>query len=130
MKKKHDLMSGQETVVVLGASDKSDRYSNKAIKMLMEYGHRVIPIHPRLDEIESLEVKPDLKAVDTPVDTLTMYVGPKRSLAMIDDILALKPKRVILNPGTESSELEKALDKAHIPYLEACTLVMLRTGQY
>jgi hypothetical protein len=124
------MKAGKETVVVLGASDKSDRYSNKAIKMLTEYGHRVIPIHPRLKEIENLEVKPDLKAVDTPVDTLTMYVGPQRSLAMKEDILALKPGRVIFNPGAESPELEKALDEAHIPCLEACTLVMLRTGQY
>ncbi len=124
------MKAGQETVVVLGASNKSDRYSNKAIKMLTEYGHRVIPIHPKLKDIEGLEVKPDLKSVNTDVDTLTMYVGPQRSFKMINDILALNPKRVIFNPGAESSELEKALDQKHIPWVEACTLVMLRTGQY
>lgn len=124
------MSSKQETVVVLGASNKSDRYSNMAVKMLREHGHRVIPIHPKLKEIEGLQVKPDLKAVEGEVDTLTMYVGAKRSQGMIADIVALNPKRVIFNPGAESAELEKALDKAHIPCLKACTLVMLRTGQY
>lgn len=122
--------SKKETVVVLGASNKSDRYSNMAIKMLMEYGHHVIPIHPKLKEIEGLQVKPDLKSVEGEVDTLTMYVGAKRSQGMIADIVALNPRRVIFNPGAESVELEKALDEAHIPCLKACTLVMLRTGQY
>lgn len=120
----------QENVVVLGASDKKDRYSYKAIKMLAEYGHRVIPIHPKLKDIEGVEVKADLNSVGRSVDTLTMYVGPQRSAKLIDDILALKPKRVIFNPGAESPEVEKALDEAHIPYVEACTLVMLRTGQF
>lgn len=124
------MSSKQETVVVLGASNKSDRYSNMAIKMLREHGHRVIPIHPKLKEIEDLQVKHDLKSVEDEVDTLTMYVGEKRSQGMIADIVALNPKRVIFNPGAESAELEKALDKAHIPYLKACTLVMLRTDQY
>jgi hypothetical protein len=37
---------------------------------------------------------------------------------------------VILNPGAESRELERALHDARIPYEHACTLVLLRTGQF
>ncbi|PKN32809.1 MAG: CoA-binding protein, partial [Deltaproteobacteria bacterium HGW-Deltaproteobacteria-20] len=47
-----------------------------------------------------------------------------------DAILALRPGRVILNPGTESAALEQALTEAGIPWAHACTLVMLRTGQF
>jgi hypothetical protein len=49
---------------------------------------------------------------------------------MQDAILALRPGRVILNPGTESPALEQALTTAGIPWQHACTLVMLRTGQF
>jgi hypothetical protein len=42
----------------------------------------------------------------------------------------MKPGRVIFNPGTENPELMEMLDAAGIPYLEACTLVMLRAGQF
>jgi hypothetical protein len=63
-------------------------------------------------------------------DTLTLYVGPQRSAPMIEDIRRLAPKRVIFNPGTESPELTAALDRAGIPHVEACTLVMLQTGQF
>jgi len=42
----------------------------------------------------------------------------------------LKPGRVIFNPGTENSELVERLEGNDILVEEACTLVLLRTGQF
>lgn len=119
-----------QTVAVLGASHKPERYSNKAVRMLKEYGHVVIPVTPGRAVIEELPVAQELGSIEGKVDTLTMYVGPERSAQLQDAILALKPGRVILNPGTESPALEQALTEAGIPWQHACTLVMLRTGQF
>ena len=119
-----------QTVAVLGASNNPDRYSNMAIRRLRDAGHRVIPVNPALDEIEGLAVAKSLGEIKDPVDTLTLYVGPQRSVPMIDDILRLAPNRVVFNPGTESEELAAALDEANIPHVNACTLVMLQTGQF
>lgn len=115
---------------VLGASPKSDRYSNKAIRMLRDYGHEVIPVHPTLKQIEGLNVVASINAIQQPVDTLTLYVGPDRSEAMTADILALRPRRVIMNPGSESDNLKVKLSEAGVEVVEGCTLVMLRTGQF
>ncbi len=120
----------KETVAVLGASVKAERYSNKAIKLLQSKGHRVIPIHPAIPEIEGETAVPRLSAVTEAVDTLTLYVGPDRSTQLLDEIVDLKPGRVILNPGTESDLLEARLEEAGIPFERACTLVLLRTGQF
>lgn len=117
-------------VVVLGASPNRDRYANMAQRNLMEAGHEVVPVNPGHTEIEGVPAVASLKEVEGPVDTVTVYVGPARIGPLIDDIVALKPARVILNPGAESPELEASLDKHGIAYLEACTLVMLRTGQF
>lgn len=119
-----------QTVAVLGASHKPERYSNQAVRMLLEYGHNVIPVTPGRKEIEGLPVAPTLADIDRPVDTLTLYVGPERSAQLLDAIVALKPGRVILNPGTESEPLQAVLDQAGIPWQHACTLVLLRTGQF
>lgn len=120
----------QHRVVVLGASNKSHRYSNQAIRMLLEYGYHVIPVHPRLELIESCVVKHQLSQVVQPVDTLTLYVGPERSETMIDDIIALNPGRVIFNPGTESQALETRLFDKGIAFTRDCTLVMLEQGRF
>lgn len=123
-------MATIENVVVLGASPDRERYSNKAMQMLAGYGHRVIPVSPVYTAIDGKPVLPDLGAVDVPVDTLTLYLSPKRLLPIAGDIVRLRPKRVIFNPGTETPELQAALTAAGIAWEEACTLVMLRSGQF
>lgn len=119
-----------ERVVVLGASPKLDRYSNKAVKLLLEHGYSVVPVHPVASEIEGLPVASALSAVHDPVDTLTVYLSPTLSDSLQDDILALKPRRVIFNPGTEHPPLKAALEQEGIRTEEACTLVLLNTGQF
>ena len=122
-----------ENVVILGASDKEERYSYKALKMLEEHGHRPFPVHPGLGEIEGHKCYKDLKEAKEAageVDTLTMYVNSKISTGLTDDILALKPGRVIFNPGTENDELEEKLASSGVGVERACTLVLLRTAQY
>ncbi len=118
-------------VVVLGATAKPERYANQAIRLLREKGiSPITPVHPKLAVSEGLPVTNKLSEVPQPVDTLTLYVGSARLEPMIDDILAIKPGRVIFNPGTESPTLQQALNTADIPWEEACTLVLLRTGQF
>ena len=119
-----------ENVIVIGASNNEERYSNKAMKMLLEYGHNPIPVAPTVDTV--MDRKAYAKAADVPgpIDTVTLYVGPKRQEGLIDQILELKPKRVIFNPGTENPDEYDRLSAAGIEPMEACTLVLLRTGQF
>lgn len=119
-----------ERVVVVGASNNPERYSNKAMKMLAEYGHEPLPVAPAVAEVEGHPAVASLTEVSGPVDTVTMYVGPARQGELLDAIVALKPRRVIFNPGTENPEAYARLDAAGIAHLEACTLVLLRTGQF
>ena len=118
------------TVAVLGASPKPERYSNQAVRLLLEHGHRVIPIHPIIKAIEGLPVSASLSDVAEGIDTLTIYVSPALSTPLTDDILALHPRRVIFNPGTENPTLNAVLTEAGIDIEEACTLVLLNTGQF
>ena len=120
----------QQRVVVLGASHKPERYSNQAIRLLREHGHEVIPVHPKLVEAEGIPVANSLDVIGGKVDVLTMYIGAERSSQIAEAILKLQPGRVIFNPGSENAELEAHLQAAGIPSEHACTLVLLRTGQF
>jgi predicted CoA-binding protein len=122
-----------EVVAVLGASSDTTRYSYKAIQMLKEYGHLPVPIHPRETEVLGYKVLPDIKELvkqAKKIDTLTMYVNPALSTKYQQDIIDLKPKRVIFNPGSENPGLEKVLTDNGILVEEACTLVLLKTNQF
>ena len=124
-------MTGKQKVVVLGASKNPDRYSNKAILMLRENGHEVIPVHPVETEIEGIKVINKLEQLQPgSVDTITFYVSPHLSSSLEEVIINLKPSRVIFNPGSENPKLIDSLPKAGIEVIQACTLVMLRTNQF
>ncbi len=64
------------------------------------------------------------------IDTVTLYLNPLHQKPYYDYIMSLKPRRIIFNPGAENEELERIAAKEGIDVLEACTLVMLSTGQY
>tara|TARA_Y100001970_G_C13942446_1_gene703900 strand:+ start:418 stop:786 length:369 start_codon:yes stop_codon:yes gene_type:complete len=120
----------KENVVILGASNNPNRYSHMALVQLLENGHNPILINPRLDSIDGFKCFPLLKNVEEEIDTLTIYVNPEISNSLSQEILALKVKRIIFNPGSENEALYEPLRKSGIEVIEACTLVMLRTGQF
>ncbi len=121
---------GNSTVVVLGASPKRNRYSNMAVRRLKEHGYNVIPVNPAYDSVEGIDTVPRLSDIRGSVDTLTVYVNSYQVEKNSEEILNLAPGRVIFNPGSESSTVMEQLENRGIPHLEACTLVMLGTGQF
>ncbi len=119
-----------ETVAVLGASPKPDRYAYRAMQMLRQFGHRAIPVNPALPEILGETCYSKLTDVPDRIDTITMYLGKQRSDPLMDEIIAAKPKRIIMNPGAENDELARKAEAAGIEPVYDCTLVMLQTGSF
>ncbi|MDC0609172.1 CoA-binding protein [Vibrio sp.] len=119
-----------ETVAILGASNKPDRYAFLAQSLLQEHGHTVVPINPKEKEINGVSCFTSLAEYSGKLDTVTLYVGPNILSGLVSEIIQAKPTRVIMNPGTESESAKQQLISAGIKVEEACTLVLLRTGQY
>ncbi len=119
-----------QRVAVIGASDDPERYSYRAIELLRRHGHVVLPVTPKDIALPGLEVYRSLGQVPPPVDTVTLYVNPQVLETLAAGIIAASPKRVIFNPGTEHPALAERFRKSGIETLEACTLVLLSTGQF
>lgn len=116
-------------VAVIGASNKSDRYSYKAVMALKEKGHIVFPVHPRIKEIEGMPVVSSIADLPSGIDIMTMYVSAEVSSKMADQVIDKHPKCVIFNPGAENQDLAAKLHAQGIEVKNACTLVLLKTGQ-
>lgn len=116
------------TTLILGASPKSDRYSNMAAHSLIRNGYDIVALGARESEgdFKITSGMPELENIDT----VTLYLNPKRQEQYFNYIISLKPRRVIFNPGTENRELEQLLEKNGIESEIACTLVLLNTRQY
>ncbi|WP_316830994.1 CoA-binding protein [Pedobacter aquatilis] len=115
--------------LIIGASPDPSRYAYKAAHMLTRFNHEIVNVGIKRGEVAGVEIeKPG--NIHSDIDTITLYIGPDLQTQYHDYIINTKPKRVIFNPGTENDELEKLLDANGIEPVEACTLVLLSTGQY
>ena len=117
-------------VAVLGASPKTERYSNQAVRLLAQSGYQPIPVNPAFSEIEGFACVPRVGEIAQPIHTVTLYLGAERSTPLIDEIVAAHPERIIMNPGAENDALSEAASSVGIEVVEGCTLVMLRTGLF
>jgi predicted CoA-binding protein len=117
--------------VIIGATTNQSRYAYLAAEMLQEYKQEFVPVSIKRGSVLGKEIL-DLRSQPSieNVDTITLYINPQHQKEWYDYFFKLKPKRVIFNPGTENPELEKSLENKGIQALEACTLVMLRSGQF
>lgn len=115
--------------LVIGASDNPARYSNMAIKLLRKYGQDVIAVGRKKTMVGDVPVEKETQVRDD-IDTITLYLNPTHQQEYYDYFLALQPRRIIFNPGTENDELERLASEQGIQCDEACTLVLLSTGQY
>lgn len=113
----------------MGASLKEDRYSNRAIRALRQHGHPVVAVGLREGKVKDVSL---VKAIppETHVDTVTMYLNEGNQAEWEDQLIALRPRRIIFNPGARNPAFAKKAEAAGIETLEACTLVMLGTGQF
>jgi predicted CoA-binding protein len=121
-------MSDKPTLVI-GASENPERYSNKAIRMLRKHGHTVTAVGKHGGKVEDVPFAEQIPEGLHP-DTVTLYVNPAVQKEYYDKVIALKPNRVIFNPGAENSEFEALLRSNNIEPVEACTLVLLSTNQF
>ncbi len=116
-------------VLVIGASLNKERYSNKAICLLKQYNHKVYAYGLKSGIVCQTSIDTELINYQG-IDTITMYVNPKRQEVLYAYLIGLKPRRIIFNPGTENPAFYDLLEKNNIFYEQACTLVLLGTNQF
>ena len=124
------------TTLILGASGNPQRYANKAQKQLIQNAHQVVLVSPKGGVIDGINCHSSIGDLVSnskfvpDIDTVTLYVNPTILAQLLDDIVKLKPRRVIFNPGTESNEASNVFASHNIEVVEACTLVLLTLGTY
>ena len=122
-------MGSTKKTLVLGASSNPSRYSYLALNRLVHYGHPTVAVGRRKTAVAGVDIEKEKVPFEN-VDTVTLYLNPTNQKEYYNYIISLKPKRIIFNPGTENEELYRLARENNIQTMEACTLVLLSTGQY
>lgn len=99
--------------------------------MLLDAGHEVELLGKRDGQIQGVNIEKEVNHLQPgEIDTVTLYVNPTHQEEYKEMIEALKPKRVIFNPGTVNPAWMEVLESKGIAVEAACTLVLLSTHQY
>ncbi len=128
MTPRNEIMKNKKTVV-LGATTKPEKYAYLAITKLVEKGHSVLAIGQNAGEVAGVKIYTKQIPLAN-IDTVTLYLNPKRQVDYYNYIIETKPKRVIFNPGTENPQFYQLLESNGIKVEVGCTLVLLATNQY
>lgn len=115
--------------LILGASANPERYSFLALHRLHNTGHEVVAIGKRKATVNGVVIDTEKRPYSN-VHTVTLYLNADHQKEYYQYILSLHPKRIIFNPGAENKELQQLAAENKIRTMDACTLVLLSTGQY
>ncbi len=116
--------------LVLGASNKSHRYSKMALELLQKKGIKVVAIGSSESKVGEVKIQKYIPKDLHYIDTVSIYLNSSKLQQYKGTIIKLNPRRVIFNPGVNDPEFQIELSKNGIEVLNACTLVMLQTNQY
>lgn len=120
----------KKITLVLGASTKLGRHALLAAEKLQSKGIEIELLGKKEGKVGTIEIKTNIEEISTKIDTVTIYLGKNNQIEYEDFLIKMRPNRVIFNPGSENFILQEKLKAQGTEVLEACTLVMLSTGQY
>ncbi|MDX5319711.1 MAG: CoA-binding protein, partial [Bacteroidota bacterium] len=86
--------------LIIGASPNPGRYAYLAASLLREKGFEFIPFGVKKGEVFGQTILNEFPD-SSEIHTVTLYINPELQKQYYDQILALRPKRIIFNPGTE-----------------------------
>ena len=119
----------KNVTLVIGASTNPNRYSNIAIRRLIDKEIQIAALGIRKGTVCGVVIDVENKNYKN-IDTVTLYLNPKRQEQYYNYIINLNPRRVIFNPGTENIAFVKLLQDNNIESEIACMLVLLSTNQF
>jgi predicted CoA-binding protein len=111
---------------VVGLSPKPTRPSHGVASYLQRAGYTIIPVRPTGREILGEPVQPDLRAAAAagPIDIVDIFRRPEFVPALLDDLLAVRPRLVWMQVGVRDDATAQRLEASGIPVvMDRCLAV-------
>lgn len=123
-------MTAEKTIAIIGASANPAKWSHKAVMTYLQAGWKVFPVNPFEREVAGLQTYPSVR--DIPLDRLdrvSVYLPPRRGLAVLEDIASKQVGELFINPGAESDELVCKAQGLGLEPILACSILAVRRNE-
>ena len=120
------LLRTSRRIAVVGLSRKPHRASHIVAEYLQRAGYRIVPVHPAGGVTLGEPVHADLRsaAATGPLDIVDIFRRSEFIPALLDDLLAVRPRLVWMQFGVEHADTARQLEAAGIPVvMDRCLAV-------
>jgi len=120
------ILRSARRVAVVGLSPKPERPSHGVASYLQRAGYTIIPVRPTGRSILGEPVQPDLRAAAAagPIDIVDIFRRSEFVPALLDDLLAVRPRLVWMQVGVRDDDTARRLEAAGIPVvMDRCLAV-------
>jgi hypothetical protein len=122
--KLREIMEKGRTVAVVGLSPKPERDSHRVAAYLQSRGYRIIPVHPKAEEILGEKVYLRLEDIPVPVDIVYIFRRSEDALSFVPAAIQLRPRAIWLPLGVTSAEVaEQAHAHGITPVMDRCMMI-------
>jgi uncharacterized protein len=91
-----DQILALKTWAVVGLSNNEFRAAYSVAKLLKEEGHRIVPVHPKAEDVHGEKGYASLKEIPFPVDVVDLFVNSSLAGAVVDEAIEIGAKAVWL----------------------------------
>jgi predicted CoA-binding protein len=95
------LLRETRTIALIGASDRPDRPSHNVMRVLQDWGYRVLPVNPQItgEHVHGEYVWRELGQIGEPIDMVDIFRRPIAAGEAVDEAIAAGAKSVWLQIG-------------------------------
>lgn len=106
------ILAETDTVAIIGLSTKSNKASQFVATYLKYQDYRIVPVHPKADEILGEKAYPDLESIPFDIDLVDVFRPPHECPGYAEQAVAAGAKAFWLQLGLVSPEAAEVADAA------------------
>ena len=110
------ILRSARRIAVVGLSRKPHRASHTVSAYMQRQGYEIVPVHPAGGVTLGAAVHANLRSAATtgPIDIVNIFRRSEFVPALLDDVLAARPRLVWMQLGVEDAETARRLREAGI----------------
>ena len=119
-----DQILALKTWAVVGLGNNPDRAAFGVAKVLQSHGHRIIPVHPRAEEVHGETGYKTLSEIPFPIDVVDCFVASERVGEIVDEAIKIGAKAVWLQLGViDQAAIDRALAAGLLAVMDHCPAI-------
>lgn len=119
-----DKILALKTWAVVGLSNNEFRAAYSVAELLKKKGHRIVPVHPKAEEVQGEKGYASLKDIPFPVDVVDVFVNSNLAGSVVDEAIAIDAKAVWLQLDVmDEAAIARARDAGLLAVMNHCPAI-------